>query len=268
MANKMLFLSHIHEEKDLAIIIKDALEIEFSGFVDVFVSSDGTSIPPGSNFLKRIEEGLVNCIGALYLISPESVKRNWINFELGAVWIRNVISLRDEKPEIPTLPICHSGISPSKLPSPLNNLNAISANQSSQLEIGFQAIQTAVGGKGELSTDFDALAVQVQEFEQEYTIGANLHRLLSSIFGDMKKLVDHCKEQDINSSTTLQCGFVTTSIVQMAKSYESKELAGYIKVSVDKSGTTFGPQGAVNGAELTITIPVKLVLQFKNVLLA
>ncbi|MFP9135476.1 hypothetical protein ACLKZ8_21145 [Shewanella algae] len=78
--NKQIFLSHIHEERDLALLIKEAIENEFSGFIEVFVSSDGMSIPAGSNFLKRIEDGLVNCIGAIYLISPISVKRNWINF--------------------------------------------------------------------------------------------------------------------------------------------------------------------------------------------
>ena len=125
MADKLIFLSHIHEEKDLALLIKNVLEDEFSGFVDVFVSSDGTSIPAGSNFLKRIEGELVRCVGAVYLISPVSVKRAWINFELGAVWVRNIISLRSKRPEIPTLPVCHSGMLPSNLPSPLNNLNAI-----------------------------------------------------------------------------------------------------------------------------------------------
>src|SRR6478609_9608851 len=91
---KLIFLSHIHEETELAQIIQAAIEDEFSGFVKVFVSSDGKSIPSGSNFLQRIEEGLINCVGAIYLISHSSLKRNWINFELGAVWIRNIISIR------------------------------------------------------------------------------------------------------------------------------------------------------------------------------
>lgn len=60
-----LFVSHIHEEKKLAVLIKKAIEEEFSGFVEVFVSSDGNSIPAGSHFLNRIEDSLVNCIGAL-----------------------------------------------------------------------------------------------------------------------------------------------------------------------------------------------------------
>lgn len=105
LANYQIFLSHIHEERELALLIKQAIEYEFSGFVEVFVSSDGTSIPRGSNFLNRIENGLINCIGAVYLVSLVSVKRSWISFELGAVWIRNTLSLRNEGPEIPALPI-------------------------------------------------------------------------------------------------------------------------------------------------------------------
>ncbi|EKA7356847.1 toll/interleukin-1 receptor domain-containing protein, partial [Vibrio vulnificus] len=147
---KQLFLSHIHEEKELAILIKEAIENEFSGFVDVFVSSDGISIPAGANFLKRIEDGLVGSIGAMYLISPKSVNRNWINFELGAMWIRNAMSIRGEGREIPTLPLCHSGMQLQNLPKPIDNLNAIVANQASQLEFAFRSIQAAVGGKGSL----------------------------------------------------------------------------------------------------------------------
>ena len=135
--SKTIFLSHIHEDRELAVLINDAPEEEFSGFVSVFVSSDGVSIPAGANFLMRIEDGLVECIGALYLISPASVRRNWINFELGAVWIRNALSIRAGGAEVPAIPICHSGICPGVLPAPLNNLNGISANQSSQLEVAF-----------------------------------------------------------------------------------------------------------------------------------
>ncbi|WP_202617733.1 hypothetical protein, partial [Escherichia coli] len=64
MSEKLIFLSHITEEKELAKIIKDAIEDEFSGFVEVFVSSDGNTIKAGQNFLNVIENGLVNCIAA------------------------------------------------------------------------------------------------------------------------------------------------------------------------------------------------------------
>ena len=268
MADKLIFLSHIHEESALARLVKQALENEFSGFVDVFVSSDGTSIPAGSNFLKRIEDGLVGCIGAIYLISPASVKRNWINFELGAVWVRNIMNTRDGKQEIPALPVCHSGLTPGGLPAPLNNLNGTAANQASQLEFAFRSLQTAVGGRGALKTDFDALATQIIAFEQQYTLGANLMKMLSLLGGDKRLLVQHCEQQPPGSRTTIDCGFVETNAVQAIKAFEANELKSQIQVTVDMPGTTFGPLGAVNGAQVKIGIPVSLVLQFKELLLA
>ena len=268
MTDKLIFLSHIHEEKALAILVKQALEDEFSGFVDVFVSSDGSSIPAGSNFLKRIEDGLVNCIAAIYLISPTSVKRNWINFELGAVWIRNINSLRTGAHEIPTLPVCHSGMTPNELPAPLNNLNGISANQASQLEFGFRSIQAAVGGKGNLKTDFDLLVTKIIAFEQDYTLGANIAKILSLLSGDKRMIVKHCEEQTPGVTTTVDCGFVETNVVQALKAFEANELKGYIQVSVDMPGMAIGDHGAVNGAQVKIQLPVSLVVRFKGQILA
>ncbi|MCS3833387.1 hypothetical protein HNP10_002148 [Aeromonas veronii] len=269
MKNHQIFLSHIHEEKELAIIIKDAIEEEFSGFVEVFVSSDGMSIPAGSNFLKRIEDGLVNCIGALYLISPVSVKRNWINFELGAVWIRNAISIRAESNEIPALPLCHSNMTPANLPQPIGNLNAIITNQASQLEFAFRSIQTAVGGKGKLRTDFDALAQQVSVFEREYTLGSTVVDFLKSIGGDLHALVKYCETLPSGTTqATLELGFIPTELINKIKHFESDKLAGKIKLSVKNAGMAFGENGAVNGANASLLIDIRLVLEFKDLLLA
>ena len=175
----LIFLSHIHEEKELAALVQSAIEDEFGGFVKVFVSSDGQTIPAGTNLLKIIEDGLIKCIGAIYLISPYSVKRNWINFELGAVWIRNIINQSNNGQAIPTIPICHSGMTLSSLPMPLSNLNAIQGNIASQLEFAFRSIQTAVGGSGRLNTDFILLESQIRNFEKNYTTGENLMQFFS-----------------------------------------------------------------------------------------
>lgn len=269
MSNHQVFLSHIHEEKELAILIKDAIEAEFSGFVEVFVSSDGTSIPAGSNFLKRIEDGLVNCIGALYLISPVSVKRNWINFELGAVWIRNSISIRSEGAEIPTLPLCHSNMSPSDLPQPIGNLNAIITNQASQLEFAFRSLQTAVGGKGTLRTDFDTLAQKVVAFERKYTLGTTVKNFFTMLSGDMAKLIQHCESLAPGTEkTTLELGFIPTETVQKIQRYQDNELSGKIILTTKNPGMSFGNQGAVNGAEASVEVDVNLVLEFKKSLSA
>ena len=266
MNNHQLFLSHIHEEKELAVLIKNAIEDEFSGFVDVFVSSDGTSIPAGSNFLKRIEDGLVNCIGALYLISPISVKRNWINFELGAIWIRNAMNIRTGQKEIPNLPLCHSDMIPSSLPQPIGNLNAIVANQASQLEFAFRSIQTAVGGRGVLKTNFDTLAQNILDFEREYTLGSAVVTFLKSLGCNMKTLIQHCEALPPGVLTTLELGFIPTELIQKIQDYQNNQLSGVINLTTKNPGTSFYEYGAVNGAEASVVIDVSLVLAFKNLL--
>jgi hypothetical protein len=194
MTAKMIFLSHIHEESELAILIKSAIEDEFSGFVEVFVSSDGTSIASGANFLKKIESALVSCTAAIYLISPISVKRSWVNFELGAIWIRSAIQERSGQPEIPLIPVCHSGMSPSELPSPINNLNAISGTDAASLERAFKSIQAAMGGKGRLKTDFDELSSKIGAIQERYTMGDNLRSFFELLMGEnVKPMIKHFK---------------------------------------------------------------------------
>lgn len=267
MSKGTIFLSHIHEEHELAQLIKTAVENEFSGFIDVFVSSDGVSIPAGANFLKRIDDALCRCIGAVYLISPTSVKRNWISFELGAVWIRNALDTRAGKPEIPAIPMCHSGIMPATLPTPLNNLNAISANQSSQLESAFQSLQATAGGKGPLRTNFDTLAASVTALEHKYTLGSSLRAALLLVAPDVTPVIAHCVQQRPGTRTTIHCGFLETATVQRLKQMEASQLAGHISVSVSSPGIAFGDHGGVNGAQVDITMDVDLVTRFRDTLL-
>lgn len=253
----------------MALLIKDSLESEFSGFVDVFVSSDGTTIPAGSNFLKRVEDGLIDCVGAIYLLSPASVRRNWINFELGAVWVRNVASVRSGNSEIPTVPLCHSGMTPSALPLPLSNLNGVVANQASQLEFTFRSLQSAVGGKGSLKTDFDVLAAKIIDFERWYTVGANLKKLLSLLGAENRMIVEHCEQQPLGSMTQVKCGFVGTNVIQQLKALEAAELKGLIVVTLGDMQIQTNPStGPVTGSQVELQLSVSSIVQFKNQLLA
>jgi hypothetical protein len=264
----LIFLSHVHEESDLAKLIQAAIEEEFSGFVEVFVSSDGKTIPAGANFLKRIEDGLINCIGAIYLISPISVKRNWINFELGAVWIKNVVSIKNSGPEIPTIPFCHSGISPGQLPMPLINLSSIQANNSSDLEVAFKSIQTAVGGKGKLKTDFDKLASDILKFEKKYTTGESLLKLFKAINlkkPQMQLVINQCKALGYGNHLKIALGFRENSLLQTLKSIEENELNGQIGVLFEKPALRVSEShGAQNGGDITLTVLTNIIIDFET----
>lgn len=265
----LIFLSHIHEERELAVLIKGALEAEFAGFVEVFVSSDGQSIPAGANFLRRIEDGLVSCIGAVYLISPRSVGRSWISFELGAVWIRSAISLRAGGKEIPALPFCHSGMSPGSLPQPIGSLNAIQAASSAQLELAFRALQAAVGGKGQLRTDFDDLAQKVSAFEKGYTVGENLVATLQELVApqDRRRFLDACRALPATERMNMDCGIVDQKVADRALALSKGSLKGILLVSTNGSGTAFGSAGAVTGPMLHVSVPVAKVLEYAAQLL-
>jgi len=269
VANKQLiFLSHIHEEKELALMIQEALKDEFGGFVDVFVSSDGTSIPAGSNFLDKIEEGLVTCGGALYLISPKSVSRNWINFELGAVWVRSASSKRAGGPEIPALPVCHSGMSVGQMPAPLNNLSGIMANDAPSLERGFHALQKAVGGSGKLRTDFDALATRIRDFERRYTVGNNVvkaMKLITSWPAEVAQVIALCEQ----SAATLQMveinvNFVESSNVAALQQLALGDLSGLMSIHIMENTTTAGAAGNQNGAKVRVKVSPNEVLKVKD----
>lgn len=267
MAHKTVFLSHIHEEKEFALLFKNALEEEFGGFVKVFVSSDGTSIPAGSNFLKRIETGLLTCDAAVYLISQNSVKRNWINFELGAIWIRSLINAENHAPEIPLLPICHSGVNPGSLPAPLNNLNAIIGTESSQLDFAFKSIQSAIGGSGRLRTDFNELASKILKLQTEYTATSNFAKVLKLVSPPekLRELIDSLHQNQPTKSIVLQI-----EDIQKKKAAEARDIIQNFlaDVRVKSLGikTAYGPNGGNSFESLEIEFPVGLLEKTKNLL--
>jgi len=106
-----VFLSHIHEEAPLALVLNDWIEKAFPDQINVFVSSDEKDIPAGEKWLDKIDGALGESQAFIILCSPYSISRPWINFETGCAWVKKV----------PVIAICHSGQSISSLPRPLSD---------------------------------------------------------------------------------------------------------------------------------------------------
>ncbi|MEB5922257.1 toll/interleukin-1 receptor domain-containing protein [Franconibacter daqui] len=260
MSEKLIFLSHITEEKELAKIIKDAIEDEFAGFVRVFVSSDGETIRAGQNVLKVIEDGLVECCAAIYLISPASVLRSWISFELGAVWIRNAQNQREGREEIPALPFCHSGMSFGALPQPISNLNAIEANIASKLEFAFKSLQLAVGAKGRFRTDFNELASKINKFERSYTLLNKVEEVLR-----LTGLQGQARVDFVHYVTKCQTPYVSfTARTVEANSNRifgiiENDLSDLASYSVIFAGMEAGPRGSFNVCEYEVKMNTSIL---------
>ncbi len=155
MQKPLVFISHITTEKEIAIAFKELIERSFLGMIDVFVSSDPNSIAMGGRWLNNITYGLQNCVIEIVIASRISVTRPWINFEAGAGWVRDV----------PVIPLCHSGMTPSTLPAPLGSLQAALATDPTHLERVLSVIAKTLDCKLPES-DYPTFIAAVEHFEE------------------------------------------------------------------------------------------------------
>jgi len=107
-----IFISHISEERVLASFLQARIQRNFLKAVNVFVSSDGTSILAGADWLQSLRIALDQSALVIVLCSTASIKQPWVNFEAGAAWLK----------KLPIVPLCHSGLEPGQLPMPLSLL--------------------------------------------------------------------------------------------------------------------------------------------------
>jgi hypothetical protein len=156
MAAKSAFISHISQETDLAQGLKTRIQHDFLGMIDVFVSSDGETIRAGTKWLDAVDAALERADIQLVLCSTESVGRPWVNFEAGAAWIR----------DIPVVPVCHSCMTPDRLPSPLNMLQSVQCGPD-----GMKTLYRAIAGVLGVdlpNVDYDELAAEMARLEERH----------------------------------------------------------------------------------------------------
>lgn len=130
-----VFISHIHEEHGLALLLQNSISETFAGMIGVFVSADQASISPGEDWGETIDTALKEADLEILLCSAASVVRPWIFYEAGAGAVR----------KIPIIPFCHSGLAPESLPAPLNRREAIRSSDEHQLVKLFATIANKIG---------------------------------------------------------------------------------------------------------------------------
>jgi len=78
-----VFISHISEERAVALKLQTIIQNAFSNAFQVFVSSDPVSLGGGEMWFSYILDNLAKAKVVLVLISSESADEPWINFEAG-----------------------------------------------------------------------------------------------------------------------------------------------------------------------------------------
>jgi hypothetical protein len=110
-----IFISHIHEEKEIALAVKSLITHELPKIPKPFLSSDSWQTIAGEKWLDRIHRELKDAKILILILSRISVSRPWVNFEAGAAWIK----------EIPLIPACFGGQEKGKLPRPYADFTAL-----------------------------------------------------------------------------------------------------------------------------------------------
>lgn len=130
-----VFFSHSSLDKVRIKPIKDHILEKTGNAIEIFMSSDGASIPFGKNWVKEIELALTTCKLMFVWLTPNSAKSNWIYFESGYAYSR----------DIKVVPVGFDGIKLEELPPPLNLLQGFNINSANSLNNIIDIINNAFG---------------------------------------------------------------------------------------------------------------------------
>jgi hypothetical protein len=84
MADKpIIFFSHSTKDTELLKRLKEMFDTKTGGAIEVFLSSDGQSIPMGRNWVYKIEEAIKGARLFFVFLTPSSLFSTWIFFEAG-----------------------------------------------------------------------------------------------------------------------------------------------------------------------------------------
>ena len=134
-----IFLSHATSDGEFANAVKQEMEKVFADGVNVFCTSSPGAISVGSDWLETIEGKLGTAQAIIAIVTPVSIEKPWLWFELGATW------LKGRAGNCLIYPLCAPEINLSELPSPLDRLQALSMGKAPDLTILFEALINQFG---------------------------------------------------------------------------------------------------------------------------
>jgi len=134
-----LFISHASSDGEFANVLKAEIDKVFADGLNVVSTSSPGAIGASSDWLQAIEQRLVIAQAVIAIITPLSIERSWLWFEVGASW------LRARSNQLAIYPLCAPEIDFSELPSPLDRLQALSMGKAIDLKLLFEGLINQFG---------------------------------------------------------------------------------------------------------------------------
>jgi hypothetical protein len=129
-----VFISHASTDAEFANAIKHEIEKVFANGVSVFSTSSPGTIAVGSDWLAEIEKRLESAKAVVAVVTPVSIERPWLWFEIGATWAKG----RTDQTRI--YPLCVPEVDMADLPAPLDRLQALSLGKAADVKLFFQQL--------------------------------------------------------------------------------------------------------------------------------
>jgi TIR domain len=124
MKKPTIFFSHSSRDKASLVRLKDLFCLKTGGSINVFLSSDGQSIPLGRNWVHRVQEAMEQAAIMVAFITPNAIRSSWIYFESGFAYAKG----------IRVVPVGFLGADLSLLPPPLSLLQGFNITSEDGLD--------------------------------------------------------------------------------------------------------------------------------------
>ena len=174
MAGMKIIICHTHGDTSIAQILQDWIESTFVGQSDVFIHSDDEIILSDAAWLEKVDDALEGANALILVISPTSIQKPWLNFELGCAWMKGIFILS----------VCHSGITTANLPQPLSMFQGLDLNQENFPEMLFTLLGKQLGIRKLPHLNFAEMAGEIRK-AQEAISPRTLEKAEST--GEMRK---------------------------------------------------------------------------------
>jgi hypothetical protein len=169
IAKPTVFISHATSDAEFAYAVQQEIEKVFAMGVSVFCTSSPGAIPVGTDWLGNVEQKLGSAQAVIAIITPVSIERPWLWFEIGATWSKG------RSGNCIIYPLCAPEIDLSALPSPLDRLQALSIGKASDLKLLFEALIKQFGFGSIATFKASNIAKRIPKYEKVKILDVDLH---------------------------------------------------------------------------------------------